>query len=159
METSLESINHFSPLKSTANFAAKPMEAAKELKENDSLLSEIGSRALLLVQTVTSLLALPIILLFGLLEAAFHTITCNGSKAGTTLKATLEAVTIHLLLLAPASLVAALTPDCVREPTGKALLKVTEKVLELWQFNCCKSTHSQTDYDRDWNASQAQHTR
>lgn len=158
MATSLQSIKYCSPLKSMADLSMKPAELAGKLEENDSILSNIGSRTLMLVQVVTSLVALPILLLLGLLEATFHAITCNGSKATTTLKATLEAMTISFFM-PPIALVAAITPECIRDPVINGIGKCAKKVMELWQFNCCKSTHSQTDYDREWNASQPQHTR
>ncbi len=109
-----------SPLYSVAKFSTKPLELAKNLrvsrfilndqyeiigiKDPNCFASEVGSRSLFLLQAITSIVALPIVLILGILESVFRLFTSGGEVALGTLRATIGFTTMTLLGTIPSAL-------------------------------------------------------
>ncbi len=123
-----------SPLANVVKFSPKPMQIAEEIKDHRG--GEIGSRLLSLLQIVTSLLAMPILLLVGVLEAAFLAITCRGKKALEALQTTGENITLHLLGAIPYSIFEAILPTKWANITNVFVMHGAGKAANLWKCSC-----------------------
>lgn len=139
-------INYTSLLNEMIPITSKPLHLAGAQLEENTVFGEISGRLLLVVQAVTSLVALPIILLIGLLEAALLAITCNRNNALTTLEMTLSGLTEHLVLSIPISLIAIFTPKSIYDPVGNTLDSCVKKINTLWNLDCCAASEDEYGY-------------
>ena len=113
------------PMEKTGFFNEK---TTPEMLEDASFFESIGTRALFVLQVVASTIALPIILLLGLLDSLVYACKGEGAKG---LKEMLNSFTEHFLVALPISLLGIIAP---LKTTHEALQTQMER-LEKYSFD------------------------
>ncbi len=131
-----------SPLHPFMEKSVKPILQAFELQKKGGILKEIGARALFIAQIVVSIIAIPILLLIGIFNAAFLALSLEGKKSLKTLQEMGKTVTLHLALFLPMSIVGLFTTKEITQSAGEPMSSFSEALVELWDCKPCQSDNS-----------------
>ncbi len=125
------------PIMSAFNFSLEPGSLGEEIQDNRG--GAIGSRLLFALQAITSLIALPVLLLLGILETGFYAITCQGEKTKLAARATIAAVLLHSLFVLPFSIIQILFSKNWATKIGEPWQKGTVEIMKVATCQCSDS--------------------
>ena len=120
--------------KKLVEISMAPLDAQASCQAKGCLAREIGSRLLSAAQLLVSIVALPILLLIGLLETTFHLCTCSSNTLNT-LKVTLLTLQMQLGMLIPVSFAGIFLPYSATEKIAEALEKCQKPIIECLKRN------------------------
>ena len=128
-----------------------PSNPQGSFKTKGCLAREITSRLLSAAQLLVSIVALPILLLIGLLETTFHLCTCSSNTLNT-LKITLLSLDLHLCIFIPVSFAGIFLPYSATGKIDEALAKCQKPIINFLEPT--ENNTNSTTEDSQWNQGQ-----